>query len=74
MLNLIQMSSLSHFPISVAYSSSLDAFISVTTSSTNTLVLAWREKLSPRLTMTTFHVTQGVNAFDFHPRLNLIGM
>lgn len=56
----------------VAYSSSLDVFISVTTSSTNTLVLAWREKLSPRLTMTTFHVTQGVNAFDFHPRLNLI--
>ncbi|XP_077204614.1 cilia- and flagella-associated protein 337 [Paroedura picta] len=56
----------------VAYSSSLDVFISVTTSSTNSLVLAWREKLSPRLTMTTFHVTQGVNAFDFHPRLNLI--
>ncbi|XP_054839505.1 WD repeat-containing protein 49 [Eublepharis macularius] len=56
----------------VAYSSSLDVFISVTTSSTNTLVLAWREKLSSDLTMTTFHVTQGVNAFDFHPKLNLI--
>ncbi|XP_061490480.1 WD repeat-containing protein 49 [Rhineura floridana] len=56
----------------VAYVSSLDVFISVTTSSTNTLVLAWREKLSPRLTVTTFHVAQGVNAFDFHPRLNLI--
>ncbi|XP_060098428.1 WD repeat-containing protein 49 isoform X1 [Heteronotia binoei] len=56
----------------VAYSSSLDVFISVTTSSTNTLVLAWREKLSLRLTMTTFNVTQGVNAFDFHSQLNLI--
>nr|XP_060623559.1 WD repeat-containing protein 49 [Anolis sagrei ordinatus] len=56
----------------VAYSSSLDVFISISTSSTNTLVLAWREKLSHRLRMTTFHITQGVNAFDFHPRLNLI--
>ncbi|KAJ6644756.1 hypothetical protein lerEdw1_013583, partial [Lerista edwardsae] len=62
------------FPISVAYSSSLDVFMSVTTSSVNSLVLAWREKLSHRLTTTTFHVTQGVNAFDFHSRLNLIGM
>ncbi|XP_042312042.1 WD repeat-containing protein 49 isoform X2 [Sceloporus undulatus] len=56
----------------VAYNSSLDVFISVSTSSTNTLVLAWREKLSPHLTMTTFHITQGVNGFDFHSRLNLI--
>ncbi|XP_062987994.1 WD repeat-containing protein 49 [Elgaria multicarinata webbii] len=56
----------------VAYSYSLDVFISVTTSSTNSLVLAWREKLSPQLTMTTFHVAQGINAFDFHPKLNLI--
>uniref|UniRef100_A0A8D2IJD2 WD repeat domain 49 n=1 Tax=Varanus komodoensis TaxID=61221 RepID=A0A8D2IJD2_VARKO len=56
----------------VAYSSSLDVFISVTTSSVNTVVLAWREKLTPHLTMTTFRVDQGVNAFDFHPRLNLI--
>ncbi|XP_034988262.2 WD repeat-containing protein 49 isoform X2 [Zootoca vivipara] len=56
----------------VAYIPSLDVFLSVTTSSTNTLVLAWREKLSPRLTTTTFHVAQGVNAFDFHSRLNLI--
>ncbi|XP_063162885.1 WD repeat-containing protein 49 [Candoia aspera] len=56
----------------VLYSSSLDAFLSVTTSSTKTLVLAWREKLSPCLTMTAFHIDQGVNAFDFHSRLNLI--
>ncbi|XP_066477643.1 cilia- and flagella-associated protein 337 [Tiliqua scincoides] len=56
----------------VAYSSSLDVFMSVTTSSTNSLVLAWREKLSRRLTKTTFHIAQGVNAFDFHSRLNLI--
>ncbi|KAK9401284.1 WD repeat-containing protein 49 [Crotalus adamanteus] len=57
----------------VLYSSSLDAFLSVTTSSTKTLVLAWREKLSPCLTMTAFYIDQGVNAFDFHSRLNLIG-
>ncbi|ETE60132.1 WD repeat-containing protein 49, partial [Ophiophagus hannah] len=56
----------------VLYSSSLDAFLSVTTSSTKTLALAWREKLSPCLTMTAFHIDQGVNAFDFHSRLNLI--
>ncbi|XP_029141131.1 WD repeat-containing protein 49 [Protobothrops mucrosquamatus] len=56
----------------VLYSSSLDAFLSVTTSSTKTLVLAWREKLSPCLTMTAFYIDQGVNAFDFHSRLNLI--
>ncbi|XP_053168013.1 WD repeat-containing protein 49 isoform X2 [Hemicordylus capensis] len=56
----------------VAYSSSLDVFMSVTTSSTNTLVLAWREMLSPHLTMTTCHIPHGVNAFDFHAKLNLI--
>uniref|UniRef100_A0A8D0HB41 WD repeat domain 49 n=1 Tax=Sphenodon punctatus TaxID=8508 RepID=A0A8D0HB41_SPHPU len=56
----------------VAYSSSLDAFISSTTSNVNTLVLAWREKLTPRLRTTSLHITQGVNAFDFHSRLNLI--
>uniref|UniRef100_A0A6J0UL29 Cilia- and flagella-associated protein 337 n=1 Tax=Pogona vitticeps TaxID=103695 RepID=A0A6J0UL29_9SAUR len=56
----------------VAYISSLDAFISVTSGSTNTLVLAWREKLSLHLTVTCFHITQGINAFDFHSRLNLI--
>ncbi|XP_013921017.1 PREDICTED: WD repeat-containing protein on Y chromosome-like [Thamnophis sirtalis] len=59
-------------PISVLYSSSLDAFLSVTTSSSKTLALAWREKLSPCLTMTAFHIDQGVNTFDFHSRLNLI--
>ncbi|XP_019358792.1 PREDICTED: WD repeat-containing protein 49 [Gavialis gangeticus] len=56
----------------VAYSSSLDAFISSTTSNINTLVLAWREKLKPHLTTTSFNIARGVNAFDFHSRLSLI--
>uniref|UniRef100_A0A8C4VS78 WD repeat domain 49 n=1 Tax=Gopherus evgoodei TaxID=1825980 RepID=A0A8C4VS78_9SAUR len=56
----------------VAYSSSFDAFISSTTSNVNTLVLAWREKLKPRLKTTSFDIAQGINAFDFHSRLNLI--
>uniref|UniRef100_A0A8C8SMF0 WD repeat domain 49 n=1 Tax=Pelusios castaneus TaxID=367368 RepID=A0A8C8SMF0_9SAUR len=56
----------------VAYSSSLDAFISSTTSNINTLVLAWREKLKPHFTTTSFNIAQGINAFDFHSRLNLI--
>uniref|UniRef100_A0A674JU53 WD repeat domain 49 n=1 Tax=Terrapene triunguis TaxID=2587831 RepID=A0A674JU53_9SAUR len=56
----------------VAYSSSFDAFISGTTSNVNTLVLAWREKLKPRLKTTSFDIARGINAFDFHSRLNLI--
>nr|XP_048719949.1 WD repeat-containing protein 49 isoform X5 [Caretta caretta] len=56
----------------VAYSSSFDAFISSTTSNVNTLVLAWREKLKPRLKTTSFDIARGINAFDFHSRLNLI--
>nr|XP_025042865.1 WD repeat-containing protein 49 isoform X5 [Pelodiscus sinensis] len=56
----------------VAYSSSLDAFISSTTNNVNTLVLAWREKIKPHLKTTSFDIAQGINAFDFHSRLNLI--
>ncbi|XP_038273565.1 WD repeat-containing protein 49 isoform X3 [Dermochelys coriacea] len=56
----------------VAYSSSFDAFISSTTSNVNTLVLAWREKLKPHLKTTSFDIARGINAFDFHSRLNLI--
>ncbi|XP_074860475.1 cilia- and flagella-associated protein 337 [Carettochelys insculpta] len=56
----------------VAYSSSLDAFISSATSNVNTLVLAWREKLKSGLKTTSFNIAQGINAFDFHSRLNLI--
>ncbi|XP_052036311.1 WD repeat-containing protein 49 [Apodemus sylvaticus] len=41
-------------------------------SSTNTVVLAWREKSKKLLKMTSFDVAQGIHAFDYHSRLNLI--
>ncbi|KAL6072174.1 hypothetical protein STEG23_011667, partial [Scotinomys teguina] len=56
----------------VTYNASLDAFISSTTSSTNTVVLAWREKSKKLLKMTLFNIAQGIHAFDYHSRLNLI--
>ncbi|KAL1777899.1 WD repeat-containing protein 49 [Sigmodon hispidus] len=56
----------------VTYNASLDAFISSTTSSTNTVVLAWREKSRKLLKMTSFNIAQGIHAFDYHSRLNLI--
>ncbi|XP_070438389.1 cilia- and flagella-associated protein 337-like [Equus przewalskii] len=49
-----------------------DAFISSTTSKTNTVVLAWREKSKKQLKMTSFNIAQGIHAFDYHYRLNLI--
>ncbi|XP_051013264.1 WD repeat-containing protein 49 [Acomys russatus] len=56
----------------VTYNASLDAFISSTTSRTNTVVLAWRERSKKLLKMTSFHIAQGIHAFDYHSRLNLI--
>ncbi|KAM9190042.1 cilia- and flagella-associated protein 337 isoform 1-T1 [Dugong dugon] len=56
----------------VAYSASLDAIISSTTSNTNTVVLAWREKSKKHLKMTSFNISQGIHAFDYHSQLNLI--
>ncbi|XP_075405008.1 cilia- and flagella-associated protein 337 [Tenrec ecaudatus] len=56
----------------VAYNASLDAIISSTTSDTNSVVLAWREKSKKHLKMTSFNIAQGIHAFDYHPRLNLI--
>eukprot|EP00073_Rattus_norvegicus_P034770 XP_008759340.1 PREDICTED: WD repeat-containing protein 49 isoform X1 [Rattus norvegicus] len=41
-------------------------------SSTNTVVLAWREKSKKLLKMTSFNIAQGIHAFDYHSRLNLI--
>jgi hypothetical protein len=67
-----------YFPLfnffSVTYNASLDAIISSTTSSTNTVVLAWREKSTKHLKMTWLNIAQGIHAFDYHSRLNLIGM
>ncbi|ELW64810.1 WD repeat-containing protein 49 [Tupaia chinensis] len=56
----------------VTYNASLDAIISSTTSNTNTVVLAWREKSKKHLTMTSFNIAQGIHAFDYHSQLNLI--
>ncbi|XP_077608356.1 cilia- and flagella-associated protein 337 [Crocuta crocuta] len=56
----------------VTYNASLDAVISSTTSNTNTVVLAWREKSRKPLKMTSFNVAEGIHAFDYHSRLNLI--
>ncbi|XP_073929950.1 cilia- and flagella-associated protein 337 isoform X2 [Castor canadensis] len=56
----------------VTYNASLDAIISSTTSSTNTVVLAWREKSTKHLKMTWLNIAQGIHAFDYHSRLNLI--
>lgn len=61
------------FFLSVTYNASLDAIISSTTNNTNTVVLAWREKSKKHLQMTSFNIAQGIHAFDYHSRLNLIG-
>ncbi|KAM5275833.1 cilia- and flagella-associated protein 337 isoform 2-T2 [Hipposideros larvatus] len=56
----------------VTYDASLGAIISSTTNNTNTVVLAWREKSKKHLKMTSFDIAQGIHAFDYHSRLNLI--
>ncbi|XP_044525477.1 WD repeat-containing protein 49 [Gracilinanus agilis] len=57
----------------VIYDASLDAIISSTTSHVNTVVLAWREKSKQKwIKKTCFNITQGINTFDYHSRLNLI--
>ncbi|XP_059506869.1 WD repeat-containing protein 49-like isoform X1 [Stegostoma tigrinum] len=56
----------------VSYCSNLEAFISCATSNLNTLVLGWKEKGTTPMKTTSFHVNEGVNAFDYHPGLNLI--
>ncbi|MBZ3878586.1 Serpin I2 [Sciurus carolinensis] len=56
----------------VTYNASLDVIISSTTSNTNTVVLAWREKSKKHLKITSFNIAQGIHAFDYHSRLNLI--
>ncbi|XP_078265948.1 cilia- and flagella-associated protein 337-like [Rhinoraja longicauda] len=56
----------------VSYFSNLEAFISCAAMDINTIVLGWREKGTAALKVTAFHVPEGVNAFDYHPGLNLI--
>ncbi|XP_072330537.1 cilia- and flagella-associated protein 337-like isoform X1 [Scyliorhinus torazame] len=56
----------------VSYCPNLEAFISCATTNVNTLVLGWKEKGTDPMKTTCFHVNEGVNAFDYHPGLNLI--
>ncbi|XP_078420668.1 cilia- and flagella-associated protein 337-like [Cetorhinus maximus] len=56
----------------VSYCSNLEAFISCATTSLNTLVLGWKEKGTAPMRTSSIHVNEGVNAFDYHPGLNLI--
>ncbi|XP_069755200.1 cilia- and flagella-associated protein 337-like [Narcine bancroftii] len=55
-----------------SYCSNLEAFISCATTGINTIVLGWKEKGTVTLKVSTLHMTEGVNAFDYHPGLNLI--
>ncbi|XP_039612883.1 WD repeat-containing protein 49-like [Polypterus senegalus] len=56
----------------VKYIGNLEAFLSCSTCSTNSMVLGWKErdKAAPRTT--TISTIKGINAFDYHVGLNLI--
>ncbi|XP_067897559.1 cilia- and flagella-associated protein 337-like isoform X2 [Heterodontus francisci] len=61
----------------VSYCSNLEAFISCATTNLNTLVfktlvLGWKERGTATMKTTSFHIKEGINAFDYHPGLNLI--
>ncbi|XP_061074254.1 WD repeat-containing protein 49-like [Conger conger] len=56
----------------VRFVGNLEAFMSCSTSSENSLVLAWREKEAKALRTTPFHIPQGTNDLDYHTALNLI--
>ncbi|XP_069474592.1 cilia- and flagella-associated protein 337 [Ambystoma mexicanum] len=56
----------------VAFSGSLEAFLSCTTGGSNTMVLAWVERRKDKLRTVHMNISQGINAFDYHAGLNLI--
>ncbi|CAH3148711.1 unnamed protein product [Pocillopora meandrina] len=56
----------------VMYSAHLDCFISCATNYKNSLVLGWIEKSKMNMRTTQFKIPQGVNAFDYSERINLI--
>ncbi|EDV25751.1 uncharacterized protein TRIADDRAFT_55170 [Trichoplax adhaerens] len=56
----------------VKYAEHLDCFISCATTEKNSLVLGWIEKSSSVMRTTAFHISQGVNSFDYSSDLNLI--
>ncbi|CAB4012505.1 WD repeat-containing 49, partial [Paramuricea clavata] len=56
----------------VMYTGVLDCFISCATNYKNALVLGWMEKTKSTMRTTVFKISQGVNAFDYNEKLNLI--
>ncbi|XP_071826720.1 cilia- and flagella-associated protein 337-like isoform X2 [Apostichopus japonicus] len=56
----------------VKFAQHLDCFISCCTASQNSLVLGWIEKSKQKMKTSSFHISQGVNSFDYHEVLNLI--
>ncbi|EDO44327.1 predicted protein [Nematostella vectensis] len=56
----------------VMYSAHLDCFISCSTSYKGSLVLGWIEKTKSNMRTTAFKIPQGVNAFDYNEKANLV--
>ena len=56
----------------VKYLPLLDCFLACTTNSKDSLVLAWLNKGRESFRITSFNITLGINAFDYHAKLNLI--
>ncbi|XP_067941731.1 cilia- and flagella-associated protein 337-like [Watersipora subatra] len=56
----------------VKYCHSLECFLSCATTNTDSLVIGWLEQNSSTMRTSKFQISQGINAFDFHPSLNLI--
>ncbi|CAB4027277.1 WD repeat-containing 49-like, partial [Paramuricea clavata] len=56
----------------VMYIGVLDCFISCATNYKNALVLGWMEKTKSTMRTTVFKISQGVNAFAYNEKLNLI--
>nr|XP_015216124.1 PREDICTED: WD repeat-containing protein 49 isoform X2 [Lepisosteus oculatus] len=56
----------------VKYLGNLEAFISCTTGAVNSVVLAWKENEGAPLRTTIFHISKGINDFDYHAGMNLI--
>lgn len=56
----------------VRYASLLDCFISCSTTSTDSIVLAWLGKARKGVRLTKVKIPLGVNCFDYQGKLNLI--
>ncbi|XP_066540306.1 cilia- and flagella-associated protein 337-like isoform X2 [Hoplias malabaricus] len=61
-----------HLVRTVRFLSSLEAFVSCSSSDKNSLVLARKESKSRPLTISVFNSKEGISDLDYHPGLNLI--